>query len=199
MDKYIRKSISRILMIVAGALYMSGSVNAQDWQKDLKEFREAYKKEISGVFPEVEQEFYGVDSTYNLIATYKIIKGKKIYEFNTSSNMVKTFKKYAEIKMLLNGKEIVFFAYQSVPIMKMYRNHIFLPFKDLTSTKTTYGAGRYLDLDLRDFKNGELKIDFNKAYNPYCAFSDGYSCPIPPKENNLGVEIMAGEKIPKGH
>ncbi|HJQ75871.1 MAG TPA: DUF1684 domain-containing protein [Acidimicrobiia bacterium] len=69
----------------------------------------------------------------------------------------------------------------------------FIPFRDQTSGETTYGAGRYLDIDPND--DGTLTIDFNYAYNPSCVYSDGYSCPIPPMENWLEVPIEAGEQM----
>jgi uncharacterized protein len=66
---------------------------------------------------------------------------------------------------------------------------------DKSNGEETYEGGRYLDLRFADLKNdGTLFIDFNKAYNPYCAFSGGYSCPIPPLENRIQVAIPAGEK-----
>lgn len=69
----------------------------------------------------------------------------------------------------------------------------FVPFRDKTSGDTTYGAGRYLDIDPNP--DGTLTIDFNYAYNPSCVYSDGWSCPIPPIENWLQVPIEAGEKM----
>ena len=68
----------------------------------------------------------------------------------------------------------------------------FVPFRDATSGKTTYGAGRYLDIDPNP--DGTVTLDFNYAYNPYCAYSDSYSCPMPPHDNWLSVPIEAGEK-----
>jgi hypothetical protein len=71
-------------------------------------------------------------------------------------------------------------------------DELFLPFRDVTSGGETYGAGRYLEpLDLGD---GQIVVDFNLAYNPYCAYSEAYSCPLPPVENWLKVAIRAGEK-----
>ena len=71
-----------------------------------------------------------------------------------------------------------------------YSNHLFIPFNDITNGVETYDAGRYIDLEIP--KGDTIIIDFNKAYNPYCAYNDGYSCPIPPEENNLEVEVKAG-------
>jgi hypothetical protein len=78
--------------------------------------------------------------------------------------------------------------------MPEYRDYLFLPFKDATSGQETYGGGRYLDLRTGDIQNGQVMLDFNRSYNPYCAFKEGYPCPIPPKNNVLSVSIEAGEK-----
>ena len=69
----------------------------------------------------------------------------------------------------------------------------FLPFRDATSGKATYGAGRYLDL--APHPDGTVTIDFNLAYNPFCAYTDGYSCALPPPENWLTVAVEAGERV----
>jgi uncharacterized protein (DUF1684 family) len=69
---------------------------------------------------------------------------------------------------------------------------LFVPFADLTSGKETYGGGRYVDLE--QTATGIYVIDFNTAYNPYCAYNPSYDCPVPPRENRLPVEIRAGER-----
>ena len=81
---------------------------------------------------------------------------------------------------------------------KGFKDYLFLPFLDATNGIETYGGGRYLDVYI--FENQtNIKIDFNLSYNPYCAYSHRYSCPIPPHENTLTVEINAGEKTPIYH
>jgi hypothetical protein len=74
-----------------------------------------------------------------------------------------------------------------------YKGKLFLAFADATSAVETYGAGRYLDVEAVRGANSIL-LDFNKAYNPYCAYNDSYSCPFPPRENLLEVAIKSGEK-----
>ena len=74
-----------------------------------------------------------------------------------------------------------------------YKNYLFVPYTDLTSGNKSYGGGKYLDFMMEDIQNNMLLIDFNKAYNPYCAYTSGYNCPIPPRENNLLIAIKAGE------
>ncbi len=73
-----------------------------------------------------------------------------------------------------------------------FENYLFLPFTDLTNGNGTYGGGRYIDLEIP--KGDTMVIDFNKSYNPYCAYNGKYSCPIPPKENDLNIAIKAGVK-----
>jgi len=81
-----------------------------------------------------------------------------------------------------------------------HKDYVLLLFNDETNGKETYGGGRYIDMSENEFKNGEVTLDFNKAYNPYCAFSAGYSCPKPPDGNNLNIAVQAGEKkYGKGH
>ena len=76
-----------------------------------------------------------------------------------------------------------------------YKNFLFLPFTDATSGIDSYESGRYMDIDMNEIQNNQLTIDFNKAYNPYCAYVSGvYNCPIPPKENHISIAIRAGEK-----
>jgi uncharacterized protein (DUF1684 family) len=72
-------------------------------------------------------------------------------------------------------------------------HELFLPFRDATSGRETYGAGRYLEVDPPD-ADGRVVVDFNLAYNPYCAYNPDWSCPIPPGENWLDVPIRAGER-----
>ncbi len=73
------------------------------------------------------------------------------------------------------------------------QHELFLPFRDATSGAETYGAGRYLEVEPPD-SDGLVEIDFNYAYNPYCAYNEAWSCPLPPGENWLSVPVRAGEK-----
>jgi len=73
-----------------------------------------------------------------------------------------------------------------------FARSLFIPFSDETSGSETYKAGRYLDLEEQG--GDDYELDFNLAYNPYCAYNDQYTCPIPPRENKLPIRILAGEK-----
>jgi uncharacterized protein (DUF1684 family) len=102
------------------------------------------------------------------------------------------FLRWGEFRFKVGGKEQALQAYKSSPKEEM----LFIPFKDATSGKETYGAGRYLDLEPERDRTAEGKwvIDFNQAYNPWCVYSEAYTCPFVPIENWLKVAILAGEK-----
>ncbi len=140
--------------------------------------------------------FYSPDIRYRVEATVTLTPDAEPFEMPTYSGKTQPQVKYATLSFVLNGQPYTLAIFRSLNLMRLpqYRDYLFLPFKDATSGKETYGGGRYLDLRLRDVQNGKLMLDFNKAYNPYCAYADGYSCPIPPKVNELPVVIEAGEQ-----
>ena len=114
--------------------------------------------------------------------------------FPTSSSKMKRYIKYAKASFSLDGKKHALILYRMTEVKKPeYAKLVFLPFTDLTSNNETYGGGRYLDLEITEDKT--MMIDFNLCYQPYCAYShNGWSCPIPPKENFVNAKIMAGVK-----
>ncbi|MDO3384294.1 DUF1684 domain-containing protein, partial [Gilvimarinus sp. SDUM040013] len=101
----------------------------------------------------------------------------------------------------LKGKKFKLNIYQNQSLITSpeYKNHLFLPFNDLTNNTTSYEGGRYIDLEIPPAKSKIIIIDFNKAYNPYCAYNHKYSCPIPPADNFLDIEINAGVKKYQKH
>lgn len=101
--------------------------------------------------------------------------------------------RWGEFRFRVAGVRCVLQAYKSDANEK----RLFVPFSDLTSGKETYGAGRYLDLEPEEcFSDGKWTLDFNEAFNPYCAYSHSYACPLVPPENRLNVRIDAGERYP---
>ncbi len=140
--------------------------------------------------------FYAPDVRYRVEATVRLTPDAEPFDLPTYSGKTQPHVKYAVVSFTLNGHPYELAVFRSLNLMQLpqYRDYLFLPFKDATSGKETYGGGRYLDLRLRDIQAGKLMLDFNKAYNPYCAYADGYSCPIPPRENQLPIAIEAGEK-----
>lgn len=147
------------------------------------------KKELKKV------AFFTPDEAFLLACTFTPTPDAVPFEMPTYSGESKTYVQYGIAKFTLNGQEYQLSIYRmSGRTLPQYRDLLFVPFKDLSNGESTYGGGRYLDLRVQDIVDNTLVLDFNKAYNPYCAYSDGYSCPIPPDENHLKVGILAGEK-----
>lgn len=113
-----------------------------------------------------------------------------------TSGKVKTARKYGRLTFRLHDTTMHLIVFQLQMLLQKpeTRDYLFVGFTDVTSAVDSYGAGRYIDCTIGDIHNNRLELDFNKAYNPYCAYSSGYNCPIPPKENDLPVAILAGEK-----
>jgi hypothetical protein len=108
----------------------------------------------------------------------------------TSTGDEQVYRRYARASFNVNGQPAELIIYASA-------HGFFLPFVDSLAGNETYPAGRYLDPELD--ADGKFHIDFNLAYNPYCAYNDLYSCPLTPFENRLKVGIAAGEKLPDPH
>ncbi len=142
--------------------------------------------------------FYPINARFLVTARFEKIDDGKWFSMETSGTLKKTFRVYGIAHFNINDTAVKLTIYQSQNLMNVeeYKNHLFLPFTDLSSGEETYTAGRYLDLSINDIRDGKLLLDFNKAYNPYCAYVSGkYNCPIPPAENRLNVTIAAGEKL----
>ena len=146
------------------------------------------KKEFKGI------HFFTVDTQFICTADFVRTKGEKAFQMPTSGSVTKLYVKYGEAHFTINNKPYKLNVYQSINLTRQrkYRNYLFIPFRDATSGKETYGGGRYIDLTIP--QGDKLVINFNKAYHPYCAYTEGYNCPIPPRENFIPVKIEAGVK-----
>lgn len=141
--------------------------------------------------------FYPVNKKYRVVAKFEPTQDAQWFQMPTSGRMKQVYRIYGVLSFTINDTLVKMNIYQSQGLMGSndYKNYLFLPFTDATTGIETYETGRYIDLQTTDIKNNQVIIDFNKAYNPYCAYvSDVYNCPIPPKENHLAVAIKAGEK-----
>ena len=136
-------------------------------------------------------DFEGLDyyeSNPDLVFTLPVDPGDgSEISFETSDNRIKTYRRAGKVRFEVDGEPA------ELPLYDTGHLGYFILFRDKTSGKMTYGAGRYLDVESSD--DGTVTIDFNLAYNPSCVYNDGYSCPIPPIENWLQVPIEAGEKM----
>lgn len=140
-------------------------------------------------------KFFPVSNQYRITASFQPIESSPWFWMNTSGKEKKQYRVYGVLSFQLHDTAVTLQVYQSRSLLgsEKYKDYLFIPFTDKTSGIETYGGGRYIDLVLADIVNKIYTIDFNKAYNPYCAYSAGYNCPIPPQENDLPVAIKAGE------
>ena len=193
--------------------------SSSEYHKEIKKHRKKIEKEFkSPRYSPIKDakarkefhgnEYYPVNEAYKVMAKVELTPDAEPFKMNTSSGKQKTFRKWAIIRFQLEGKDLELSLYQNLKLMEQakYKNYLFLPFKDHTNGEETYGGGRYIELD---FNAGEawkaenntnnapertLEIDFNKCFNPYCAYSDGWNCPIVPTENYLEMKVEAGVK-----
>ena len=147
------------------------------------------KKTFKGI------HFYAIDTKYAVNAKFVRTLNEKPFQMTTSSGMRKTYVKYAEVIFTLDEKEYKLNVYQSQDLLQSpeYKDYLFIPFTDATSGDETYEGGRYIDLNIP--KGDHIIINFNEAYHPYCAYTEGYNCPIPPAENTLPVKVEAGVRF----
>lgn len=142
-------------------------------------------------------DFYQPDQRWVKKAVFTPSNKDNVIEIPTYSGIKKPYRLYGTVTFKDDKKSYVLEVYKSaqMPENPLYKNHLFLPFKDETNGDETYGGGRYMDLTVSDIKNNKITLDFNKCYNPWCAYSDGYNCPVPPKSNHLPIRVPAGEKM----
>ncbi len=142
--------------------------------------------------------FYHPDEKYRVSAEVALLNNIDTIQFATSSGVKKTYTKYARATFIIDTIKYTLTIFQS-PTLKLkegLQNYLFLPFKDATNGELTYEGGRYIDCTTDDIFEGKMVLDFNKCYNPYCAYSGGFACPVPPRENFIVAFIPAGEQKP---
>ena len=137
-------------------------------------------------------KYYPPNPRYKVIADLVPIEKKKPVTLATNDGKEQRYLEYAYAEFDLDGYHHRLLILEVID-MGPFRGTLFFAFGDETSTVETYGAGRYLDLTKVPGAS-TITLDFNKAYNPYCAYKDTFSCPLPPPENLLSIPIRAGEK-----
>ncbi|TYP99407.1 hypothetical protein C7447_1013 [Tenacibaculum adriaticum] len=138
-------------------------------------------------------DFFPIDEKYKVTAKLTKTPDAPLFKFPTTTNRVVTYKKYGVVSFIIDNKEFELDIYQDEHPKEEYKDYLFLPFLDKTNGKTSYAGGRFVEVYTTDEQqNGTITIDFNKAYNPYCAYSNRYSCPITPRNNYLDIKIEAG-------
>jgi len=138
--------------------------------------------------------YYTIDLSYRVKVRFVKTENPVLFQMKTTTARLPEYIKYGDVYFTLNNVDCRLEVYQSPEIAKRpgYEDYLFIPFTDETNGKETYDVGRYLEFRIPT--SDEIIVDFNKCYNPYCSYSNRYSCPIPPQVNNLAMEVRAGEK-----
>ena len=194
-----------IVFVVAAVAFvfysMQGGQSDKDFAKVIQKEREDkdhfMKTSSDSPFVDSVEQFKGLNyfpanQKFRVNADLEDIESKKVIVLSTSDGKEARYLEYAYASFKLDD------TVNKILILEMMdlgpeRGKLFLSFADATSGNETYGAGRYLDIKKVPGSTA-ITLDFNLAYNPYCAYSDRFSCPFPPKENVLKTAIMAGEK-----
>lgn len=147
-------------------------------------------------------DFFPVDSTFIVIATLVKIANAPTFEMATTTDRKPLYKEYGTLSFTLKGKACELTIYRSQDDLRdeKYKDYLFLPFTDATSSNESYGGGRYMDvMTTSENRDGTIELNFNNTYNPYCAYNDKYSCPLTPRKNHLDIEIKAGIMVFEKH
>lgn len=203
--KYL--AITVPLLFVGFILYNifteSDTITGQRYRTGIMEDREAKDRLFRGSaspLPEDDRKgfkgltYFDIDPQFRVKAVYEKINDPEEVRMPTSDGKIKIYLRYAKANFNWEGRSYSLLLLKSnEPLQRTLGNQLFLAFTDETSGRETYGAGRYMELE--EVANGEeIIIDFNLAYNPYCAYSNDYSCPLPLRENRLRFKVLAGEK-----
>ncbi len=148
--------------------------------EDLKEFKSL--------------DFYPANEKFYVVAQFIRTTNEQPFEMKTSTDRKPLYVKYGEAHFSIDGQLFKLNIYRNIELSKkeQYKDYLFLPFSDLTCGNESYIGGKYIDLKIP--QGDTIVIDFNRSYNPYCAYSPKYSCPKVPLENDLKIAIRAGVK-----
>lgn len=130
-------------------------------------------------------KYFDFDPDLDLTISVTLLEQHEPVQVFTTDNQIRNYTRFAEFTFAVDGKQARLTIYKT-------EHGYFLPFVDANAGKETYPVGRYLDPEL--VHDNLFHIDFNQAYNPFCAYNDTWSCPITPHENRIDVAIRAGEK-----
>jgi len=179
------------------AIQTDATADILKFQKELnEEFKNPETSPLSDTYRKdfEELDFFAPDTSY--VVKAKLVRTPEAIPFLMPTNTDRKSEEvvYGIAYFRLNGEVRQLEIYQNKELMleEEYVDYLFLPFTDLTNTEETYGGGRYIDLRIP--KTDEIIIDFNRAYNPYCAYNKKYSCPLVPAVNHLNTKVLAGVK-----
>ena len=138
--------------------------------------------------------YFPPNINYRVEAQFVVDTTSPIFDMRTNTTRTPTYRTYGYLDFIINDTTCRLTAFQNMGYIddSVYGGSLFVPFTDITNRLDTYEAGRYIDIPIPD--TNIIVIDFNSAYNPYCAYAARWSCPLVPFQNHLEVSVIAGEK-----
>lgn len=193
----------KIVLIVIGLLLFNVSCTEK---KVRMTYNSAFQKKMNEMFKDASKSplkpndlktfsslsFFPIDSSFVVKAKLTPTPNSEYFDMKTTTERVSKERVYCVLSFELLQQTFELNAYQGKDSTEIKSNYLFLPFLDDTNGISTYGGGRYMDLEVP--KSDSIWLDFNTAYNPYCAYNERYSCPIVPRQNYIPLEIKAGVK-----
>lgn len=185
------------IVAILGIMYYSLNTSA-NYPEEIKNSRQVYADNLLNDNDSPIQnkdnytgfKYFEPNLKYKVTATFNAISDSKEDLLLMTDSTSAKLKQAGIVTFELEGKNYQLTLFDEEDIL-------LLPFRDLTNGKETYGGGRYINLKKSDLTDDKIEIDFNQAHNFYCAYSENFVCPVPPKENTLAIEIKAGEKSVK--
>jgi uncharacterized protein (DUF1684 family) len=196
--------MKKILLLVILLRFSFGFAQTQFSREALEKFQKELNAEYadaktSPLLPDdlkvfKSLDFYPANEKFFVVAQFIRTANEQPFEMKTSTDRKPVYVKYGEAHFNIDGQFFKLNIYRNIELSKKehYKDYLFLPFSDLTCGSESYIGGKYIDLKIP--QGDTIVIDFNRSYNPYCAYSPKYSCPKVPLENDLKIEIRAGVK-----
>ncbi len=143
--------------------------------------------------------YFPPDPAYRVVASVVPYAQQEVVQLGSTKGDIRPQVRFAELRFTLAGQDLRLTGFQDVNPSN--GNELFVPFRDATTGKETYGAGRYLEVEMEQGDDGKFfaTLDFNLAYSPWCAYNVAYSCTLPPVDNTLSIAVQAGERTYQAH
>lgn len=192
------KKIIWLCYFITVAGFAQETYSLEESKKAQEKLNEAYVNPETSILLETDfesfegLEFFPIDEKYIVEAKFIRTVDAVPFEMPTTTERTPVYIKYAEVHFSIANEDLKLSVYRDTSFVNKpgLEDYLFLPFNDLTNGIETYGGGRYLDFRIPE--GDTITLDFNRTYNPYCVYNPKYSCPIPPEENDLPIEIRAG-------
>ena len=196
----MKKVVALLMMMQFGFGFAQAQFDLASIEKLQKELNAEYADaKTSPLLPEDLKvfktlDFYPADEKFYVVAKFIRTENEQPFEMKTTTARKPVYVKYGEAHFSIDGQFFKLNIYRNIELSKkeQYKDYLFLPFSDLTCGNESYIGGRYIDMKIP--QGDRIVIDFNRSYNPYCAYNPKYSCPKVPLENDLKIEIRAGVK-----